>query len=154
MTFRTASPSDAQAIAGLINLAFQIERFFVDHDRIGLAEVLSLLGKGSFLLAEDNGSLAGCVYLELRGDRGYFGLLSVDPSRQRAGLGGLLITAAEDRARSAGCRFMDLQTVNLRAELPAIYRKFGYEETGIAPFPAEVSTKMPCYFILMSKPLE
>jgi GNAT superfamily N-acetyltransferase len=154
MKFRTADTGDAQSIVRLINLAFQVERFFVETDRISRQEVESLLGKGSFLLAEDDGGLAACVYLELRGDRAYFGLLSVDPSRQRTGLGGMLIGAAEDCAREAGCRFMDLQMVNLRVELPALYRKFGYKETGTAPFPGYAKTKMPCHFILMSKPLE
>ena len=32
----------------------------------------------------DEGGLAGCVYLELRGERAYLGLLSVDPARQKA----------------------------------------------------------------------
>src|SRR5215469_16945030 len=153
MNLRLANTSDAQSIAELINLAFQVERFFVDSDRISRQEVQSLLGTGSFLLAEDDGGLAGCVYLELRGERAYFGLLSVNPSHQRTGLGGHLIAAAEDRARSAGCRYMDLQTVNLRTELPPFYRKFGYKETGTAPFPCYVNTKMPCHFILMSKAL-
>ena len=154
MTFRDANPNDSQSIAGLINLAFQVERFFIETDRITRGEVESLQGTGSFLLAEDDRGLAGCVYLELRGERAYFGLLSVDPSRQRTGLGRLLITAAEDRARAAGCRFMDLQTVNLREELLPIYRKFGYRESGTAPFPCFVSTKIPCHFILMSKALD
>jgi GNAT superfamily N-acetyltransferase len=130
MILRTAKPSDAQLIAQLINLAFRVERFFVETDRVSRQEVESLLGRGSFLLAEDDGGMAACIYLELRGDRAYFGLLSVDPSRQRTGLGGMLIGAAEDRAREGGCRFMDLQTVNLRVELPALYRKFWLQRDG------------------------
>jgi hypothetical protein len=48
---------------------------------------------------------------------------------------------------------MDLQIVNLREELPAFYRKLGYEETGTAPFPTDVVTKLPCQFVKMSKVL-
>jgi hypothetical protein len=48
---------------------------------------------------------------------------------------------------------MDIQIVNVRSELPPFYRKLGYIETGTAPFPAEVVTKLRCHFIVMSKPL-
>ena len=76
----------------------------------------------------------GCVYLKCTGDRGYFGMLSIDPARQRQGLGRRLIDAAEARARERGCRFMDIHIVNLREELPAYYRRLGYVENGTLPF--------------------
>jgi len=153
MNLRPAKLDDSGAITELINKAFLVERFFVEHDRISEEEVRSLLSRGGFTLAESDLELVGCVYFELRGERAYFGLLSIDPARQRTGLGKRLIAAVEEQARAAGCRFMDLQTVNLRTELPPFYRRLGYRETGTAPFPAEVKTKLPCHFILMSKPL-
>src|SRR5262249_12938997 len=128
MKLRPANLDDGRAITELINRAFLIERFFVDHDRISEEEVRSLLCRGGFTLAEDDVELAGCVYFELRGERAYFGLLSIEPARQRTGLGKLLIAAVEAQARAAGCRFMDLQTVNLRKELPPFYRRLGYRE--------------------------
>ena len=87
------------------------------------------------------------------GERGHFGLLAVEPAKQRLGLGRQLALEAEELARAAGCRIMDIQTVNVRTELPPIYRKMGYVETGTAPFPAEVATKQPCHFVIMSKAL-
>jgi hypothetical protein len=48
---------------------------------------------------------------------------------------------------------MDLRIVNLREELPPFYRRLGYVETGTAPFPEEIKSKLPCHFVLMSKPL-
>jgi GNAT superfamily N-acetyltransferase len=153
LQLRTAGHADAPALTGLINQAFQVERFFIDTDRINLQQVEALLGTGEFLVLEDEGGLAGCVYVERRGGRGYFGLLSIDPARQRSGLGRRLIAAAEDRGRGQGCLYMDLQIVNLRAELPAFYRKLGYAETGTAPFPADVPTRAPCHFVRMSKAL-
>jgi N-acetylglutamate synthase-like GNAT family acetyltransferase len=153
MHLRTARAEDAEALCRLINLAFQVERFFVDGDRITLAEVRARLEAGEFFLAEENGSAAACVYLEPRGDRAYLGLLSVEPARQRNGLGAQLVAAAEQRSRELGCRAMDLLIVNVREELPPFYRRLGYTETGAEPFPADVSTKLPCHFIRMSKPL-
>ena len=150
---RRAALTHAPEITALVNLAFRVERFFVEGNRIDVQRVRGLIEKGAFLLAEDVGGLAGCVYVELRGERGYFGLLAVEPSRQRRGLGRRLAQEAEEYARAAGCLVMDIMTVNLRTELPPIYHKMGYVETGTAPFPSEVRSKLPCHFVVMSKPL-
>jgi GNAT superfamily N-acetyltransferase len=151
---RIAEPADLEAVTRLINAAFQVERFFIDGDRITLDTVRELAAKGQFILLADGGAtLAGCAYVEPRGDRAYLGLLSVDPSRQRSGLGAGLMKAAEQHCLDAGCRFVDLRTVNLRAELPAFYQRLGYQETGTSQFPADVRTKLPCHFINMSKAL-
>jgi predicted N-acetyltransferase YhbS len=150
---RRAAESDAEALTRLINRAFQVERFFIESDRISLPQVLEYLRNGAFLIADDGGEMAACVYVELRGERGYFGLLSVDPARQRSGLGRRLIAAAEEFCRDAGRRFIDLRIVNLREELPAYYAKLGYAETGTSAFPADVETKLPCHFVEMTKAL-
>src|SRR5258707_10121067 len=107
--------------------------------------------KGKFLLAEDAAGLAGCVYVELRGDHGYLGLLGVDPSRQGIGLGRKLMDAAENFFRQAGCVAVDLRVVSARTPLPSFYRHLGYLETGTAPFAPEVPAKVSCHYILMSK---
>ena len=153
MQLRKAVRADAPALTDLINLAFRKERFFIDTDRITQAQVEDHFSKGEFLVLEDEAALAGCVYVEPRGDRAYLGLLSIDPARQRAGLGARLVAAAEDRGRDLGCVCVDILIVNLRAELPPYYRKLGYVETGTAPFPADTPTKVPCHFVRMSKPL-
>jgi len=150
-TIREAAPDDAETIARLVNEAFRRERFFIDHDRTDPQKVRELLQKGTFLLTEETRGLSGCVYVELRGERGYFGLLSVDPAKQRSGLGSQLIGAAEEFCRAAGCRVMDLTIVNLRTELPAFYRQRGYSESGTEPFPAAAQAKMPCHLVRMSK---
>jgi N-acetylglutamate synthase-like GNAT family acetyltransferase len=150
---RRAANHETEALMRLINAAFAVEKFFIESDRISLAEVGEYFQTGAFLVAEDDGEMAACIYVELRGERGYFGLLSVDPIRQRSGLGRRLIAAAEEFCRDAGCRFMDMRIVNLREELPAYYTKLGYVGIGVSPFPPEVETKLPCHFVEMSKAL-
>jgi GNAT superfamily N-acetyltransferase len=150
---REAIPADAEAVADLVNRAFLVERFFVDGDRTSRAEISRLLEAGTFLLAETDGRLVACVYVELRGERGYFGMLSVDPSRQGEGLGRLLVAAAEDRCRREGCREMEIHVVDLRQELPPIYRRLGYVEVGTEPFTEKERTKQAARFIVMTKPL-
>jgi GNAT superfamily N-acetyltransferase len=149
----TAEATDAPAIARLVNEAFRPERFFSDADRTDPVKVAALLHKGKFFLLFDQEALVGCVYAEIRGERGYFGLLAVDPKRQRSGIGGQLIAAAEQYCRAAGCRFMDLTFVNVRHALPAYYERFGYAENGTLPFPADQVTKMPVHLVQMSKAL-
>jgi len=150
---RFAEPADAPAIAALVNSAFRPERFFIDADRTNPEKVATLLQTGKFLLLFEDGVLTGCVYAELCGERGYFGLLAVDPKRQRSGIGARLIGAAEQHCRAAGCRFMDLTFVNVRQELPGYYRRFGYAENGTLPFPPEQVTKIPVHLVRMSKAL-
>jgi N-acetylglutamate synthase-like GNAT family acetyltransferase len=154
VSLRLARMTEAETITSIINAAFrQAESFFIERDRIDLETVQSLLSKGEFLISDEHGAITGCVYVEMRGDRSYLGLLAVDPKAQKSGLGSSLMTAAEDHCRNAGSRFMDIQTVNLRKELPDFYHRRGYVETGIAPFPVDVNTKLPCHFVKMSKPL-
>jgi predicted N-acetyltransferase YhbS len=151
---RIATAADAPQITAVINAAFRIaEEFFVDGNRIAQAEVEEYLTKGAFLLAEVDGKLNGCVYVELRGERSYLGLLSVDPTTQQSGLGSRLMIEAERYCRERGSHAMDILIVNLREELPAFYQKRGYIESGTTPFPADVPTRIPCHFINMSKPL-
>ena len=153
-SIRIATSGDAPQITAVINAAFRIaEGFFVDGNRITQAEVEESLAKGAFLLAETNGKVNGCVYVEPRGERSYLGLLSVDPTCQQGGLGSLLMTEAEKYCRERGSHRMDIVIVSLRDELPSFYQKRGYVESGTSPFPADVPTKIPCHFINMSKPL-
>jgi len=148
---RTAVLADVEALARLINAAFRVEQPFIEGDRINPDGVRAYLEKGKFLLAEDAAGLTGCVYVELHGDRGYLGLLGVEPRRQGTGLGRKLMTAAEDFFRQAGCVAVDLRVVSARTPLPSFYRHLGYFETGTAPFSPDVPAKLPCHYILMSK---
>jgi N-acetylglutamate synthase-like GNAT family acetyltransferase len=155
MEFRFADTADIPAITQLINQAFSVERFFKAGDRLDAEEVQHLLEKGRFMVLDEDGQIQGCVYVELRGERAYLGLLSTNPNRQRAGIGTRLTAAAEEFARESGCRFMDLRVVHLREELPGIYQKFGYEISGKEELPEEMlgNFTQSCYFITMSKEL-
>jgi GNAT superfamily N-acetyltransferase len=151
---RWAEARDVVAMVRVINVAFRAaESFFIERDRIDAETLQAMLDRGNFLLAEEAAGLAGCVLVELRGERAYFGLLAVDPARQHRGLGRRLVEEAENHARAFGCGAMDIRIVSLRAELPPFYRRLGYVETGTAPFPDGIKSKLPCHFILMSKPL-
>jgi ribosomal protein S18 acetylase RimI-like enzyme len=151
---RLARPEDAPSLAALINDAFQVEAFFKIGDRTSADEVLALMREGEFLVLEEAGGvMAGGVYLACRGERAYFGMLSIAPSKQGRGLGRSLIEAVETRARERRCRFMDIHIVNLREELPGLYRRFGYTEQGESPFSEPARATRSCHFIVMTKTL-
>jgi ribosomal protein S18 acetylase RimI-like enzyme len=154
MNIRMATEADLHPLLELINTAFEVERFFKNEDRLDVSKLGAYFNNGNFLVLEEDGWLRACVYVELKGERAYLGLLSVDPSQQRRGLGGRLMAAGEEFAREMGARFVDLTVVNLRTELPPIYEKLGYQITGTAPFPVEqMPVTQPCHFICMSKEL-
>ena len=153
---REASASDCAAMVTLINSAFAIEKF-LDGDRTNEAELRQRMQKGEFLLGHDaSGRLAASVYVEVRGARGYFGMLAVDPKQQGSGLGRRMVQAAEEYCRAKGCTAMDLTVLSLRPELPPLYRKLGYAESGVEEFHPGRAFKggvAECHCIVMSKRL-
>lgn len=153
VNFRIAAEKDAEALVPLINRAFEVELQFFTSDRIDLAETLKHFEKGRFLLAEIGGRLAGCNYVELRGESGYFGLLSVDPDLQGRGLGRKLIEKAETHCRDRGCGKMQIRVLNHRTELPPFYEKLGYHVARIEEVEQEQAARMPYHFIVMEKAL-
>jgi GNAT superfamily N-acetyltransferase len=155
MLLRLATMADMPQMIPIINAAFSVEGF-IDGTRTDPERLPPMFDTGDFLVMEEDGRIIASVYVEIRPDqRGYFGMLSVDPSQQGRGLGRRMVEAAEDHCRRAGCDVMDILVVNLRTELPPIYRKLGYVEVGIEEFhpskPLKAGIEAHC--IVMSKPL-
>ena len=148
---RTATRADVGAIVDLVNRAFAVERFFKTGDRTDEAQILELMRDGRFLLLIDEAVLVACVYVKLNGDRCYIGLLSVDPAKQRSGIGARMMQEAEDLGRRAGSRFADIRTVSVRPELPVIYHKLGYVEIGVESAAVIKTATIPVHFVRMSK---
>lgn len=152
---REAGLDDAAAVEALVNAAFSVEKGrFKEIERLNREETLEHFASGRFLLAEDAaGSLVACVYVSRKGEVGYFGMLSVDPARQRSGLGRRMAAEAEQWCRARGCSVMELVVVDLRTELPPIYERLGYRAAGLEEAPhAERFTK-PVKFLRMRKDL-
>lgn len=154
---RLAIPGDAAAIAALVNVAYRVEDFFKVGDRTDVAEIEQLLATDAFIVADmEAGGLGGTVYVRSTPPRGYFGMLSVHPEIQGAGLGRKLIAAAEQYCSERGCAEMDLSVVNLRTELPAFYGHLGYSLSGAEPWPEDQLHRIsrPVHFITMTRRIE
>ena len=158
MTPRAATPADIPELVRVINLAYLVEAEMFHGDRTSVADIGERLQRpnATFLVIDDNvspGRIAGAVCVETRGNRGYFGMLAVDPSKQGRGLGRVLVRAAEAYCASAGCADLDLDVVDLRTELPGFYTALGFTRVGVTPFADPSRTKVPVHLVQMTKPL-
>jgi GNAT superfamily N-acetyltransferase len=152
-TIREARAADRDVLVGVINRAFDVERFFKKDDRTDAAEVSRLLDAGTFLMAiDDAGVCLGCAYTAERGQVATLGLLSVAPALQGRGVGRALVDAVEARAAGLGYGEIEIWVANLRTELFPFYHRRGYREHGTAPFDHPALT-VPCHFVVMRKPL-
>jgi predicted N-acetyltransferase YhbS len=164
-TIRVARAADLPAIRALIERAYRgdgaragwtHEADLLSKDRTSLDELATIVGDldKRMLIAVRDGATIGCVEVTKAAEGvGYFGMLTVDPELQAAGLGKLLIAAAEQEAVAAfGAKRMELAVVDKRPELIAYYERRGYVATGeVKPFPAPEA--IPLNLLVYSKPL-
>ena len=130
---RLASEADLPRLVEIVNAAYAIETF-LEGTRTNRDEVAASLKKGSILVVEADGAVVATIYAEVRGGRGYLGMLAVDPAQQGKGLARRVMEAAEEHLRGLGCPGVDIRVLSLRPELPPVYRRFGYVETGTEDF--------------------
>jgi N-acetylglutamate synthase-like GNAT family acetyltransferase len=152
-SLRQATEADISSLTALVNRAFAVELFFKTGDRTDDAQIRELLNCGPFLLLMRDDVLIAAVHVKLKGDRIYIGMLAVDPAQQKSGIGSRMMREAEDFGRRAECKFADLRVVSVRPELPLIYGKLGYVESGVESAAVIKTATMPVHFITMSKPL-
>jgi len=146
-----ASPDDLPALHALIESAYR-----GDSARRGWSHEADLLGgqrtdlralgtmlsdpAQHLLVLRDHEVLRASVALADKGAGvAYLGLLTVDPSRQSAGLGRMILAAAEDHAAAhfAATR-IEMTVIAQRDELIAWYERRGYARTGERrPFPLD-----------------
>ncbi len=157
ISVRRAQPSDAPALAALVNRAYAVEKFFVDGDRTSADEIRQVMSTGAFLVLEAKGAIAAAVFVEVGSPGheggGYIGMLSVDPALQGIGLGTRLVRIAEAMCEAMGARWVRLKIINLREELSRWYKSLGYFEVGTAPYNPQRPVKQPCHFVEMRRTL-
>lgn len=152
---RLAAAADSARIIEVVNAAFSIEDF-LEGTRTDEARLAAMMEKGKILLAEDaNGKVVGSIYYELRGKRGYLGMLAIEPAEQGRGLARKIVEAAEGRLRSAGCDEVEIIVLNMRPDLLPLYKRFGFVQTGTTQFAPSRTLKpgVECYGITMAKQL-
>lgn len=146
--FRAATDADIPALVALVTSAYRgegsrvgwtTEADLLDGERID-PEVLRadlLRPRSRVVLAERDGALVGCAHVaDVDGD-GYFGMFSVAPALQGAGLGDALLRECERIAADDwSLARMRMTVIDVRDTLIAWYERRGYVRTGIhKPFP-------------------
>jgi ribosomal protein S18 acetylase RimI-like enzyme len=115
------------------------EADLLDGRRTGADDVLASIARprSQVLLAEREGRLLACAHVAVEDDAGYFGMFSVVPGLQRAGIGRQVLAEAERIVRQDyGQAVMRMTVIDVREELIAYYERRGYRRTGIKkPFP-------------------
>jgi ribosomal protein S18 acetylase RimI-like enzyme len=156
LSIRPAVAADVGRLIPHINEAFALAEPFMGGPRTDPERLATAMHRGTLLLAEDeNGALVASIYTEVRGERGYIGMLAVAPTRQRSGVGQYTMEAAEGHLRAQGCVAVDITVLSLRTELPPVYRSYGYVETGTEPFvyPHPLKDGLETHCVVMSKNL-
>jgi len=148
LTFRAATAADIPALITLVTSAYRgqasragwtTEADLLDGARIDAQGLQADLARprSTILLAEQDGQLLACAHVADDGGKGYFGMFSVAPAQQGAGIGKRLLEAAEAHAvRHWQVPVMQMTVIDVREELIAFYQRRGYQRTGIKkPFP-------------------
>jgi len=129
----------------------------VRTDAHDLSELMDSPGAVFLKYTNDQGKLEGCVFLHKKGQRLYFGMLSVSPLTQAKGIGKELMSAAEDHARKENCDHIFMKVISLRHELISWYERKGFKKTGqTEPFPTDTKFGVPTQqleFLIMEKKL-
>ncbi|HEX8331715.1 MAG TPA: GNAT family N-acetyltransferase [Segetibacter sp.] len=126
-------------------------------DDDSLEEMLGKPGATILKFLNDNGDIAGSVYLQKQHEKLYLGMLTVSPEIQAKGIGKQLLKVSEDYALNVGCSVVTMTVISVRKELIEWYERHGYRSTGkTEPFPNDVRFGIPkqkLEFIVMEKEL-
>ena len=148
LSFRAATAADVDALVMLVTSAYRgdaskqgwtTEADILDGNRID-AEVLGhdiARARSRVILAERGDAILACAHVAEEGGAGYFGMFSVRPDLQGAGIGKHLLAEAERVVRDEwALPAMRMTVIDVRDELIAWYERRGYRRTGIhKPFP-------------------
>lgn len=175
LSCREAKAADVPSIHRLVNSAYRgesskkgwtTEADFLDGQRIDPEGLLKLLLDPKFkvlVLLNRGNEIVSTVCLEWEKDvktpSVYLGMLTVNPEIQAGGLGKVMMSESEDKAREWGAVRMTLGVINLREELMAWYERRGYRKTGeTKPFPYGderfgIPKREDMHFVMFEKPL-
>lgn len=89
------------------------------------------LGKGIFLVAEQDGAAVGYVGCQTVLDEGYITNVAVSPACRRQGIGCALVGALASHARGQGLTFVTLEARASNAPAIALYEGAGFRRVGV-----------------------
>lgn len=158
LQFRHATHADTDALVALVESAYRgdasragwtTEADFLDGRRTGVDDIAACIDRARSViliaerpLGDGGGEMLACAHLAIEpasdgSDAGYFGMFSVQPRLQGAGVGKAMLAEAERIARDDWrLPAMRMTVIDIRDELIAFYQRRGYHRTGVTkPFP-------------------
>jgi predicted N-acetyltransferase YhbS len=126
---RAATPADIDVLVPMINAAYDRteQHVFPGTRRAERHDVSQMVG--GIVIAEQDGRIAGCIHVDVSSDPAHYGLLAVDVSLHRSGIGSILVEHAESMAREAGATAIRIETVKQAGMMP-FYERRGYRVAG------------------------
>ncbi len=172
VTVKIAAPSDNidfETLKELINevyLASEASLWVDNHRRISTEQLIEISHKNELIVAIYNDDVVGCVHLEpIDQDNYKFKMVAVDFKHKRKGIGGKLVTFAENQAIKYGAKKMQLELlVPDEAEHPdkmmleKWYTSIGYQKEEVQSVDychcgLEKFLRTPCKAVVYRKPL-
>jgi ribosomal protein S18 acetylase RimI-like enzyme len=128
-TLRPAEPTDAPAVAELVNAAYghYVARIGRPPGPMN-ADYAQVLRDAAVTVAVDGSAIVGVLVLAETEDGFTIENVAVAPAHQGRGLGRALLLLAESEARRAGHAAIALYTHELMTENLALYQRIGYVE--------------------------
>ncbi len=124
LKIRVASPEDLDSLEFIEKEAFEVG----PYTRSMLKRMLAMPGSFHFV-AEDGDSVLGYVSIIPIGDGAAdVESIAVDPAQQGMGVGGQLLSRAEEEMRARGFTTSILEVRDMNSESIAFYEKHGYEK--------------------------
>jgi len=167
-TIQQATIQDVPEAVALVNSAYRgkssqqgwtSESHLLEGIRIDEAEMTGYFNRPEVTLLKYvnyEGRIDGFVYLEqIKNNRLYLGMLTVNPTLQAGGIGRQLLNAADEHALKLGCKALKISVITSRSELIAWYERRGFAPTGkVIPLVTTTSVaKEPVNLMIMEKML-
>lgn len=146
--FRTATAADVPVLVPLVTSAYRgdasragwtTEADLLDGERIDPEVLREDIERPSsrIVVATADDEILACAHVAQSDGAGYFGMFSVRPVLQGAGVGSALLDECERIVRDEWrLPLMRMTVIDVRDELIAFYARRGYRRTGIhKPFP-------------------
>jgi ribosomal protein S18 acetylase RimI-like enzyme len=135
LTLRRYTPADRDAVVYLHVYAIQQTGAYLGRgpwdDDIYDVEAAYLNNQGEFLIGEWDGVFVAMGALHRTGpERAEIKRMRVHPDFQGRGIGQILLTELEARARALGYKTLHLDTSVLQVPAQKLYQKNGYREVG------------------------
>lgn len=148
LEFRDARHDDIPWLVDLVTRAYRgeasrkgwtTEADILDGARIDAERMQAIIDtpRSLVLVAEAEGVPKACAQVAFEDGAGYFGMFSVEPELQGAGIGKAVLAEAERLARARWqAPLMRMTVIDVRQSLIEFYERRGYVRTGRhAPFP-------------------